>query len=415
MTRTDETWHRLLRWTSGQAPSERLAAQILLSEGFEDVDPSHPLGGKDGGRDAMCSRNGKPWIMAVYFPRDQQPFADIAKKLADDLTAASKHQPHGIAFVTNQELRLAERSSLRQLGAGVEIELYHLERISAILDQPLMAQVRQQFLDIDPGPLPISIDLVIDGTACHIVGDSTESCDDYLEWWLDHAAESERARRREKLPDTHPPTFAAFAPPWGPAKQPAAMTDEQFEAHLERWRRRTRAQWPKAVDYLAAHASPGLRFRVRNTGNAYLNDVQITVKICGGRGLAWKDPDRFDFDELFPPVVKPAPDPFDNRWLDGLRPKDYPIDWENVEDDAVVVTIDLERLPPYPEFKSRDDDVVLVCEASGQSKLVVEWMVTAQGYGTVYTGEPTQVLVQPLSFKDAYRRVSPRHAAGDDE
>jgi hypothetical protein len=34
MLRTDETWHRLREWTNGQAPSERLASQILAHEGF---------------------------------------------------------------------------------------------------------------------------------------------------------------------------------------------------------------------------------------------------------------------------------------------------------------------------------------------------------------------------------------------
>jgi hypothetical protein len=28
MIRVDETWHRLREWTAGQAPSERLAAQL---------------------------------------------------------------------------------------------------------------------------------------------------------------------------------------------------------------------------------------------------------------------------------------------------------------------------------------------------------------------------------------------------
>ena len=40
-TRWDETWHRLREWTNGQGLSERLAAQILLAEGFTNVDPSH--------------------------------------------------------------------------------------------------------------------------------------------------------------------------------------------------------------------------------------------------------------------------------------------------------------------------------------------------------------------------------------
>ncbi|WP_157033869.1 hypothetical protein [Belnapia moabensis] len=66
-TRYDDTWHRLREWTKGQAPSERLAAQILAHEGFTDLDPSHPLGGKDGGKDAMATKNGVQFAMAVYF------------------------------------------------------------------------------------------------------------------------------------------------------------------------------------------------------------------------------------------------------------------------------------------------------------------------------------------------------------
>ena len=53
-SRWDETWHRLRNWTNGQSPSERLAAQILLNEGYTGLDPSYPLGGQDGGKDAIA-------------------------------------------------------------------------------------------------------------------------------------------------------------------------------------------------------------------------------------------------------------------------------------------------------------------------------------------------------------------------
>ena len=43
-----ETWHRLLEWDLGSVASERLAGIILAHEGFRDIDPSHPMGGKDG-------------------------------------------------------------------------------------------------------------------------------------------------------------------------------------------------------------------------------------------------------------------------------------------------------------------------------------------------------------------------------
>ena len=147
--RWDETWHRLREWTNGQAPSERLAAQILIDAGFDGVDPSHPLGGKDGGRDAVCTKQRKKWVMAVYFPRGQKAFAEIRSKFEGDFAGAKKNSAFGIAFVTNQELRLAEREDLRLFAAGIEVDLFHLERITTTLDKPSMAGIRQQFLGIE--------------------------------------------------------------------------------------------------------------------------------------------------------------------------------------------------------------------------------------------------------------------------
>lgn len=147
--RWDETWHRLREWTNGQGPSERLAAQLLLHEDYESIDPSHPLGGKDGARDAVCQKDGKRWLMAVYFPRGQQNFDVIKKKFIDDLRGIEPNQADGMVFVTNQELRLAERKALQKAAGTVGVALFHLEKITAILDQPEMAGIRKQFLGID--------------------------------------------------------------------------------------------------------------------------------------------------------------------------------------------------------------------------------------------------------------------------
>lgn len=126
-----------------------MAAQVLISEGYGSVDPSHPLGGKDGGKDAVCNRHGKKWVMAVYFPRGQQPFTAVKKKFLDDLDGVATNKAVGLVFVTNQELRLAERDELVAAAEGVEVELYHLERVAAVLDAPKMAAVKKQFLGID--------------------------------------------------------------------------------------------------------------------------------------------------------------------------------------------------------------------------------------------------------------------------
>lgn len=65
-----------------------------------------------------------------------------------DRAGAQVHQPYGIAFVTNQELTLAQRKSLVESARPNAVELYHLERIATVLDNPAMAEVRKQFLNV---------------------------------------------------------------------------------------------------------------------------------------------------------------------------------------------------------------------------------------------------------------------------
>jgi hypothetical protein len=79
-----ETWHRLLAWDKGQAPAERLAALILHGEGFSEINPSHPLGGRDGKKDMTLVSNGNKWIAGVYFPRGQKPFSEIQSKFIEE-------------------------------------------------------------------------------------------------------------------------------------------------------------------------------------------------------------------------------------------------------------------------------------------------------------------------------------------
>jgi tetratricopeptide (TPR) repeat protein len=146
--RWDETWHRLREWTAGQGSSERLAAQILMEDGFTGLDPSHPLGGKDGKKDAIAERSGAKWVMAAYFPRGRKPFNKIKEKLLSDFEGVGQNNAEGLAFVTNQELSLGERSDLRKASPG-PVDIYHLERITAILDKPSMQSVRAQFLQMD--------------------------------------------------------------------------------------------------------------------------------------------------------------------------------------------------------------------------------------------------------------------------
>jgi hypothetical protein len=91
--------------------------------------------------------------MAVYFPRGQQTKTAIRKKFVADAQAAAKHSPEGMAFVTNQELVLEQRETLRKV-SPIAVEFFHLERIAIILDLPAMASVRSQFLAIPEEAAP---------------------------------------------------------------------------------------------------------------------------------------------------------------------------------------------------------------------------------------------------------------------
>ncbi len=144
-----ETWHRLRDWDKGQADSERLAARLLAIEGYENIDPSHPLGGKDKGKDALCRKDGRSTVIAVYFPRGQQAMKAITDKFTADLDAAKGLGAEGFTFVTNQELPLGEREALEDLGKPLAVEIFHLERLAASLDTPRGYGLRLEFLSID--------------------------------------------------------------------------------------------------------------------------------------------------------------------------------------------------------------------------------------------------------------------------
>src|SRR5258708_34793951 len=63
-----------------------------------------------------------------------------------------------------------------------------MERIAALLDQPSMAELRQKFLGIDPGLVPLDIQLKVKG-----VGRFSTGGEDLREGLLEQADDEERA------------------------------------------------------------------------------------------------------------------------------------------------------------------------------------------------------------------------------
>jgi fido (protein-threonine AMPylation protein) len=142
---TDST---LRDWRYGQTQAERLCAGLLHAEGFTDIDPQCPLGGPDGRKDILCSRDGRLWVAAAYFPPTPATATDVKKKFVHDFAGVARHGRNAFVFFTNQPITPGERAVLAAATGGVPVELYHQERIRSILDSPKGYGLRFEYLRI---------------------------------------------------------------------------------------------------------------------------------------------------------------------------------------------------------------------------------------------------------------------------
>ena len=135
-------------WRYGQAQAERLVAALLHLEGFEGVDPQHPLGGSDGLKDVLCRKDGLPWVAAAYFPTTPSTLRAIESKFKGDFAGVASNNAKAFAFFVNQPLTVGERQQLLLLAGQTRAEVYHLERIRSLLDAPKGCGIRLEYLRI---------------------------------------------------------------------------------------------------------------------------------------------------------------------------------------------------------------------------------------------------------------------------
>lgn len=119
-------------------------------DAFGDVDPQHPLGGPDGGKDVLCTKEGNTFVAAIHFPCEPISFSATKKKFTADLTASLKHDRGGFIFLTNQNLTVGERSKLEKIaaGKGKRCLIYHCERLRVMLDSPAGYGLRLRHLNV---------------------------------------------------------------------------------------------------------------------------------------------------------------------------------------------------------------------------------------------------------------------------
>lgn len=465
--RPDETYHRLLFWTYGQPLSERLAGHLLFADGYQSIDPSHPLGGPDQGADAVCVKDGQKWVMASYFPYGQHPFAEIKAKLESDIDAAQHREPCGVAFVTNQKLTNGQKDKLRVAGGSIAVDVFHLERNVHLLDGPGMSQIREQYIYIPAtGLAPMSVKAMVAGAA-HAFTDDGEVLDLFVRMRekqirdrseAGHARvraereakeradrerrareEAERARAaRERpwdvgaqmprisdligrsalinqmLPKTFEPTNLVSHRLLGieKPKPPEPLSDAEIQERVDTYRAELETRWPACRDYLAGTAWAALRVHIDNQAESFLNDVQIILTFHGARGVDYEGMDSFKFEKVRDPAWRPPSDPRFGPVAIPMprlaRRDDYPVEWRHDDDGDLELTINLAKLRPHPVWRSESvgDDIVLVVDHEADAnEITVTYTVTAQGYGKEFIGDPFTVAVERVDMLDALRNA----------
>jgi len=124
-----------------------MAAKVLGIEGYVAIDPQSPVGGPDGTKDILCSKDDKEYVVGCYFPNGQKSFSDISKKFNDDFVGVNKNSADGLVFVTNQKITPSERISLCE--GHTDSTIYHGEKVTGVLDSPKGYGVRLEYLGVE--------------------------------------------------------------------------------------------------------------------------------------------------------------------------------------------------------------------------------------------------------------------------
>jgi len=141
------TYQVLVHWDKGQAFAERMAAKLLALEGYSEIDPQCPMGGPDGTKDILCTKDGKSFVVGCYFSSGQKDLKAITDKFSDDYKGLAKNKADGFIFVTNQKITPGERVDL--ISKHPSSEVFHGERVCGALDSPKGYGVRLEYLGIE--------------------------------------------------------------------------------------------------------------------------------------------------------------------------------------------------------------------------------------------------------------------------
>ena len=128
-------------------------ADLLGVEGYDNIQPIHPMGGRDNKRDIRCWQAGIKFVCACYFPPTAAhlKFKDVKKKFKADIKGVTNDGAQGYVFATNVPLTDGQRDDLMKWGLKKcsHVVLYEIERIRVLLDKPIACALRHRYLGIE--------------------------------------------------------------------------------------------------------------------------------------------------------------------------------------------------------------------------------------------------------------------------
>lgn len=129
-----------------------MMADVLGLEGYEEIEPIHPYGGPDRKRDIRCRLRSLRFVCACYFPTNalQITFSKVREKFLEDLPGVKNDGAQGFIFASNVPITDGERAKLIDIAAkaGVQCQIYELERLRQLLDKATACHIRQRWLGI---------------------------------------------------------------------------------------------------------------------------------------------------------------------------------------------------------------------------------------------------------------------------
>jgi hypothetical protein len=123
---------------------ERMAADILNSLGYENVEPMAPAGGADAGRDIKYTDAGARAVAFVTLEKQiKAKFArDVARVSPGELAALSLFC--NVQVTPDQKLEFVQTASAK----GATLAIYDLERLRSLLETSLK-DIRRRYLHLD--------------------------------------------------------------------------------------------------------------------------------------------------------------------------------------------------------------------------------------------------------------------------